>query len=119
MQATSPSIFALATQWAERHDAILQRTPPALREAMDGATAPDGIRWGVGQWRADDRAVPRPGLPPKAHRAAGRRQRRSRQASAPRRIDHRQCIGDRRGPDGRTRRGDSSLAQEAPASAKA
>jgi hypothetical protein len=47
IQATSPDIFALATQWAERHDAILERTPPHLREAMQAQLHRIGIRWGM------------------------------------------------------------------------
>ncbi|HVQ33787.1 MAG TPA: hypothetical protein VMS49_07585 [Lysobacter sp.] len=65
MQATSPSIFALATQWAERHDAILQRTPPAMREAMTARLHRMGIRWGVVNGARMTAQFPALGLPPK------------------------------------------------------
>ena len=47
MQSTATSIFALATAWAERHAAILARTEPAMREAMEQRLHRMGIRWGV------------------------------------------------------------------------
>ena len=47
MQSMSGSIFALAVQWAERHDAILERTPPSMRETMRARLHRMGIRWGV------------------------------------------------------------------------
>lgn len=40
-------MFALANAWAERHDALLQRTPPALRGDMEARLRRIGIRWGM------------------------------------------------------------------------
>lgn len=65
MQATSPSIFALAVQWAERHDAILERTPPSMREAMTARLHRMGIRWGVVNGARMTAQFPALGLPPK------------------------------------------------------
>ncbi|KGQ17920.1 hypothetical protein LF41_1774 [Lysobacter dokdonensis DS-58] len=47
MQSMAGNIFALATAWAERHAAILQRTPPSMRPAMEARLHRIGIRWGV------------------------------------------------------------------------
>lgn len=47
LQSMSANVFALATAWAERHAAILQRTPPAMRPQMEAALERIGIRWGV------------------------------------------------------------------------
>lgn len=40
-------MFGLANAWAERHDGLLARTPPALRTAMEARLRRIGIRWGV------------------------------------------------------------------------
>jgi hypothetical protein len=63
IQATAGNIFALATAWAERHAAILQRTPLAMRPTMEARLHRLGIRWGVvhgvritGQFPALDKA---------------------------------------------------------------
>ena len=40
-------MFALANAWAERHDALLQRTPSAQRADMEARLRRIGIRWGV------------------------------------------------------------------------
>src|SRR5690349_518185 len=47
MQSMAGNVFALATAWAERHAAILQRTPPTMRAAMEARLHRIGIRWGV------------------------------------------------------------------------
>jgi hypothetical protein len=41
------SVFALASAWAERHDAILARVPPEQRKEIAARLARIGIRWGV------------------------------------------------------------------------
>ena len=41
------SVFALASAWAERHDAILAMTPPEARADVEARLARIGIRWGV------------------------------------------------------------------------
>ena len=71
MQATSPSVFALAVQWAERHDAILERTPPSMREAMRARLHRMGIRWGVVNGARMTAQFPAIGLPPKRIVIAG------------------------------------------------
>lgn len=40
-------MFGLANAWAERHDGLLARTPPALRATMEARLRRIGIRWGV------------------------------------------------------------------------
>lgn len=40
-------MFALANAWAERHDALLARTPAAQRAAMEARLRRIGIRWGM------------------------------------------------------------------------
>jgi len=40
-------MFGLANAWAERHDAVLGRTPPALRADVEARLRRIGIRWGV------------------------------------------------------------------------
>jgi hypothetical protein len=47
MQSMATSIFALATAWAERHAAIMARTEPSMRDAMEQRLQRMGIRWGV------------------------------------------------------------------------
>jgi hypothetical protein len=65
MQSTARSIFALATAWAERHAAILGRTPPAMRDAMEARLHRMGIRWGVVPGARMTAQFPALGLPPK------------------------------------------------------
>jgi hypothetical protein len=65
MQSMSGSIFALAVQWAERHDAILERTPPSMRETMRARLHRMGIRWGVVNGARMTAQFPALGLPPK------------------------------------------------------
>lgn len=40
-------MFALANAWAERHDALLERTPEPQRAEMQARLRRIGIRWGV------------------------------------------------------------------------
>lgn len=40
-------MFALANAWAERHDALIGRTPAALRADVEARLRRIGIRWGV------------------------------------------------------------------------
>lgn len=40
-------MFAFASAWAERHDALLARTPDAQRAEMQSRLRRIGIRWGV------------------------------------------------------------------------
>jgi hypothetical protein len=47
LQARYPNMFALANAWAERHDAILRRTPASLRQEVQARLLRIGIRWGV------------------------------------------------------------------------
>ena len=65
MQSTAGSIFALATAWAERHAAILQRTPPSMRALMESRLQRMGIRWGVVNGARMTTQFPALGLPPK------------------------------------------------------
>jgi hypothetical protein len=43
----SDYVFALASAWAERHDAILACAPPAVHEAVAARLERLGIRWGL------------------------------------------------------------------------
>ena len=65
IQSTAPNIFALATAWAERHAAILQRTPPSMRASMESRLHRMGIRWGVVGGARMTTQFPALGLPPK------------------------------------------------------
>ena len=65
MQSMSPDIFALATAWAERHAAILERTPPSMRVAMEQRLHRMGIRWGVVNGARMTAQFPALGLPRK------------------------------------------------------
>lgn len=47
LQATAGDVFALASAWAERHDAILQRTPEPQRADMEARLRRIAIRWGM------------------------------------------------------------------------
>lgn len=40
-------MFALASAWAERHDALLARAPAAQREVLQARLRRIGIRWGL------------------------------------------------------------------------
>ena len=65
IQSTAGNIFALANAWAERHDAILQRTPPSMRAAMTARLHRMGIRWGVVHGTRMTAQFPALGLPRK------------------------------------------------------
>jgi hypothetical protein len=65
MQSTAGNVFALATAWAERHAAILERTPPSLRSLMETRLQRIGIRWGVVHGARMTTQFPALGLPPK------------------------------------------------------
>jgi hypothetical protein len=65
IQSTAKHVFDLATQWAERHAAILQRTPHAQRDAMQARLHRMGIRWGVVPGARMTAQFPALGLPPK------------------------------------------------------
>ena len=65
MQATAGNVFALATAWAERHAAILARTPPSMRVSMEARLQRIGIRWGVVSGARMTTQFPALGLPPK------------------------------------------------------
>ena len=65
MQATAGNVFALATAWAERHAAILARTPPSMRASMEARLQRIGIRWGVVSGARMTTQFPALGLPPK------------------------------------------------------
>lgn len=65
IQSTAKSIFDLATAWAERHAAILQRTPPSQRASMEARLQRIGIRWGVVPGARMTAQFPALGLPPK------------------------------------------------------
>ncbi len=47
LQARAGNVFALASAWAERHDAILAAAPPTSREAVQARLRRIGIRWGM------------------------------------------------------------------------
>ncbi|MGN6512417.1 MAG: hypothetical protein ACTHKZ_02425 [Lysobacteraceae bacterium] len=40
-------LFAFANAWAERHDALLERTPQAQRDEVQARLRRIGIRWGL------------------------------------------------------------------------
>ena len=65
IQSMAGDIFVLATAWAERHAAILQRTPPTMREAMERRLHRIGIRWGVVHGARMTAQFPALGLPRK------------------------------------------------------
>jgi hypothetical protein len=71
MQSMAGNIFALATAWAERHAAILERTPPSIREAMEARLHRIGIRWGVVNGARMTAQFPALGLPPKRIKLPG------------------------------------------------
>ena len=47
LQLRHPTMFGFANAWAEQHDAILSRTPDALKPEMQARLLRIGIRWGV------------------------------------------------------------------------
>lgn len=47
LQARADNVFALATAWAERHDAILAATPSASLDVVQARLRRMGIRWGM------------------------------------------------------------------------
>lgn len=47
LQQGSGGVFALASAWAERHDAILALAPPGLRDSIAARLERLGIRWGL------------------------------------------------------------------------
>lgn len=47
MQFRAGNVFALGSAWAERHDAIISATPPALRGKVEARLRRIGIRWGM------------------------------------------------------------------------
>jgi len=65
IQSTATDIFALATAWAERHAAILARTPPPMRADMEARLHRMGIRWGVVSGARMTAQFPALGLPRK------------------------------------------------------
>lgn len=64
LQVRSSGVFALAHAWAERHDAILARTPPALLPTAQARLRRLGIRWGLASGSRVTREFP--ALPPLA-----------------------------------------------------
>lgn len=47
IQAGHSGLFAFASAWAERYDAIIAAAPPALRGLAERRLHRIGIRWGV------------------------------------------------------------------------
>ena len=47
LQHLHKDLFAYANAWAERHDAIMQRTPEALQAVASARLRRIGIRWGL------------------------------------------------------------------------
>ncbi len=47
LQARARDLFALATAWTERHDAILAATPAASLGVVEARLRRIGIRWGM------------------------------------------------------------------------
>ena len=47
LQARAGDVFALASAWAERHDAIVAASPPASRDEVEARLRRIGIRWGM------------------------------------------------------------------------
>lgn len=47
LQARAGNVFALASAWAQRHDAILAATPTACLEVVQARLRRIGIRWGM------------------------------------------------------------------------
>lgn len=66
LQARAGDVFALASVWAERHDAIIAVTPAASLAMVQARLRRIGIRWGLmhgvrmtGQFPALPRCTPR------------------------------------------------------------
>lgn len=47
LQTRHPDMFALASAWAERHDALLAAAPAELRDEVQARLCRIGIRWGL------------------------------------------------------------------------
>ena len=47
LQTYANNVFALASAWAERHDAIVAATPAASLEMVEARLRRIGIRWGM------------------------------------------------------------------------
>ena len=47
LQARAGNLFALASAWAERHDAIIAATPVHAHDAVQARLRRIGIRWGM------------------------------------------------------------------------
>lgn len=47
LQLRHRTMFAFANAWAEQHDALLARTPDALKPEMQARLLRIGIRWGL------------------------------------------------------------------------
>jgi hypothetical protein len=47
LQLRHKDLFAYANAWAERHDAIMRRTPEPLHTAAESRLRRIGIRWGL------------------------------------------------------------------------
>jgi hypothetical protein len=47
LQLRHGDVFALANAWAERYDAIIAVTPPALQAEVEARLSRIGIRWGM------------------------------------------------------------------------
>jgi hypothetical protein len=65
LQLRHGNLFALANAWAERYDAIVAVTPPALQADVEARLSRIGIRWGMmpgarvtSEFRALDRQMP-------------------------------------------------------------
>lgn len=47
LQLRADNVFALASAWAERHDAIVSATPTGLLDKVEARLRRIGIRWGM------------------------------------------------------------------------
>lgn len=47
LQMRHRDLFSFANAWAERHDAIMELTPPQLREQTQARLRRIAIRWGL------------------------------------------------------------------------
>jgi hypothetical protein len=47
LQARAVNVFALASAWAERHDAIVAATPAGAMRVVEARLRRIGIRWGM------------------------------------------------------------------------
>lgn len=47
LQLRASNVFALASAWAKRHDAIISATPPGLLVKVEARLRRIGIRWGM------------------------------------------------------------------------